>query len=294
MPPRSREDFAKFTKNGTVKIIIGAQNPPTQAQIFHIYRDLLITTSPYFREKLTHQRNEQGMFIEDDEDDNDPANPALLPSTLREPDFALAPFKQFIEWIYNKPLTPMVGDHALTADTYLLAHTLRSEPFRNDILDAVRHHHARHPDEQLGLRSMVKLARTMPPDDPNHEGKVKLLEFLVAQLTYKILVRGWHDGGFAGNGLLKRLFASSPVVVMWHLDGLHEMLESQGFTGHVQGMYGRVKEEVDDGATGGEPAKARVKRPNLSLPPNPAEWTGCCFHEHKHRDSKCASAMAID
>lgn len=266
----------------------------------------MISLTPYFRDKLTRRPingadNEHAMFITDDEDQI-PHNHQI--TELREPNIQLAPFKQFIQWLYNHPLAPLASDHALTADTYLLAHTLRSETFRNDIVDAARAYHAANPDAPLGLRSMVKLANTLSPDDERNEGKSKLLEFLVAQMTYKIIVRGWAGSGFRGNQLLKRLFATSTTVTMWHLDRLHGMLDDQGFTGAVQtldtDLRSRIKnedEEMGDGdgwAVGAAATKSKVKRSGISLPPNPAAQAGCCFHEHKGRDSRCAAAMAID
>lgn len=233
------------------------------------------------------------MFVNDDDEQGPPAR---LLTELREPDLPLAPFKQFIQWLYNHPLTPLASDHALTADTYLLAHTLRSEVFRNDIVDAARRYHAAHPEAPLGLRSMVKLATEIPPDDARNEGRGKLLEFLVAQMTYKIIVRGWEGSGFRGNQLLKRLFASSTTVVMWHLDRLHGMLDDQGFTGAVQALDQRKIKDEDEEMEEGSVfvVKPRTKKSGLSMPPNPATEPGCCFHEHKARDSRCNSAMAID
>jgi hypothetical protein len=239
------------------------------------------------------------MFVPEYDD-----TPDTEPATLHEPTLPLAPFKQFIEWIYNKPLTALATKHALTAETYLLAHRLQCEAFRNDIVDAVRAFHAANPDEQLGLRSMVKLATAMPPDNPANEGKVKLLEFLAAQMTYKVIVRGWEDGGFQGNGLLKRLFESSSKVVMWHLDLLHEFLGQQGFVSAVRDLRdGGVKAEDEDedvkAGVGQGPyltptGKPKTKRPSIKMPPNPAEFVGCCFHEHKFPESRCGSALAIE
>jgi hypothetical protein len=321
-PSQLTDHTKRYTKNGTIKVVVGPANDPTAQQTFHIYRDLLSTVSPYFHARLSAQPNaanpHRGADIFIPEHDNDAINP---PSTLHEPTLALPPFKQFIEWIYNKPLTTLATKHSLTADTYLLAHTLQSEAFRNDIVDAVRAFHATNPDAQLGLRSMVKLATAMPPEAPPNEGKVKLLEFLVAQMTYKILTRGWDDGGFQGNGLLKRLFESSTKCVLWHLDLLHEFLAQQGFVAAVQALRdgaaaaaaaGLPKDEDDEdnksgygpgagaaSAAGNGPyltptGKQKTKRPSIRMPPNPAEIVGCCFHEHKSRDSRCGLAMTIE
>ena len=258
----------------------------------------MITLTPYFRDKLTRARvnghdNEHAMFVNDD-DEQPPRDQRI--TELREPDIPLAPFKHFIQWLYNHPLTPLASDHALTVDTYLLAHKLDSEIFRNDIVDAARAYHAANPDAPLGIRSMVKLATSFPPDDERNEGKGKLLEFLVAQMTYKIIVRGWAGSGFRGNQLLKRLFATSTTVMMWHLDRLHGMLDEQGFTGAVQTLdQRRIKNEDEQMGEGPAPAaKPNMKRSGLTMPTNPATQPGCCFHEHKSRHSRCNAAMAID
>jgi hypothetical protein len=160
---------------------------------------------------------------------------------------------------------------------------------------------------------MVSLAKAIPLDEPANEGKCRLLEFLVAQMTYKIVVHGWEGSGFRGNQLLKRLFATSPTVVIWHLEKLHGMLEEVGFTGavvalaeaNVAGGAGgaggakRVKSEDEmSGGTGGVGAgldvKPKVKRPSIGLPTNPATEQGCCFHEHKGKHSSCKVAVTIE
>ena len=286
---------SSFTKNSTVCVTVGSHNPPTENQVFHIYRDLLASRSPYFRRKLNPNGtdDDHALFVPDD---NDPA-PQPPITNLREANLPVRPFKQFIQYLYSAPLSTLAADHALTADTYLLAHTLESEGFRNAIVDAVRVHHVTHPTAALGLRSMVTLARTLSPDEPTNEGKCKLLEFLVAQMTYKIIVHGWEGSGFKGNMLLKRLFAASPSVVVWHLERLHGMLDEVGFTGAVMALEG-TKVKTEDGAKGaggaGVDVKPKVKRPSIGLPTNPAAAQGCCFHEHKGKKSTCSAAVAID
>ncbi|KPI41176.1 uncharacterized protein AB675_8132 [Cyphellophora attinorum] len=314
----NREDFAKYTKNGTIKIIIGssafpqnADQPPQKAHVFHIYRDLLTSTSPYFRDKLNtadndpqarpqpqphphraHVANDNGpLFVPQDTPE------VTEPDVLREPTLDLIPFTWFINWIYNKSLNPLVRDPVVTVDTYLMAHELGSERFRNDIVDALRSHHARRPDDQLGLRALLKLADRMPPENKANEGKNKLLEFLVAQMTYKVITRGWEAGGFAGNGLVKQLFGRHREVVMWHCDALWEMLGESGVS-EAMGCLGRdervVKMEANGHLDEDEDRKMNVKRPALCLPCNPAEKEGCAFHEHKSRESRCGNAMLID
>lgn len=319
----NREDFAKYTKNGTIKLIIGpiqANATPSKDQIFHLYRDLLSALSPYFAAKLTADHNNAN---------NGPATPGLpndngplfVPdqrpggndgeiTTLLEPNLPLAAFNWFINWMYNKPLSPLVRDHALTVDTYLLAQTLMAERFRNDIVDALRRHHANNPDDQLGLRSMLKLADRMPPEDKANEGRNKLLEFLTAQMTYKSIVKTWEGGGFYGNGLVKRLLGGHREVTMWHREGIDAMLEQTGFNAAMQDLAegvarvkleggGSVGDAQDEDVKGGIIGKngagvVKTKRPVLRLPENPAEKIGCVYHEHKERGSRCGNATVID
>ena len=320
-PPRPREDFARYTRSGTVKIIIGAANTPNtdQTNTFHIYRDLLIAVSPYFRAKLEGRVALPAAAQPNHASNNGtrvPNSPMFVPreatitidaeiTSLHEPDFPLQPFTQFVNWVYNKPLSSLVKDQNLTTSTYLLAHTLQSERFRNDIVDAVRAYHATHAEAQLGLRCMVKLAKEMNPDDKENGGRNRLLEFLVSQMTYKVVTRGWEAGGFQGNGLVKQLFRTSVTVMIWHCDTLHEMLGQGGTVAAMQSLDRDRQVKIEGGEDGGDGEDTKVvggqkggevktRRPSLRLPSNPAEEGGCAWHEHKGKESRCGMAMIVD
>lgn len=85
---------------------------------------------------------------------------------------------------------------------------------------------------------------------------------LVAQLSFKILVRGWAVTGYGASERFKALIQGDVQVAIWHLDWLHRL----GFSDGVAGGGGcgrkragkRVKREADFDAHGNEGRGVRV------------------------------------
>ncbi len=155
---------------------------------------------------------------------------------------------------------------------------------RNDNLNGDRDHN--HNDR----------SRAVKTHKPN-----KLLELLVAQLTYKVLVRGWD--AYKDSASFKNLMKSSIEVAMWHLDWLHRLHDSRysGLGGvGMQRKRFKSERERDGEAEDAEDIffeNKRAKKVKLGAKleggvdvegwENPAASRGCMFHEHKEMGSLC-------
>jgi hypothetical protein len=139
---------------------------------------------------------------------------------------------------------------------------------------------------------MVKLSEALPPHIPENKGRNQLLELLVAQISYKVLQRGWSN--YRESPHFRRLMETSGCVVMSHLEWTHKLLESE-MTGVCRASgRKRVKREDEDGVVEDGYGGSKKKKAKWSGEMrNPAAEKGCMFHEHKERGSVCRSPQDL-
>lgn len=251
--------------------------------------------------------DEDDMFVAQDGGERRAAPTGYNPLYLPEVD-PLA-FLEFHKWLLKDDLK--VDDADLLVKTYLLAHQFRAEGFRNALLDDVRDFFASHRSTRVNLDSMLDLATLLEPGHVPHRGKNRLLEFLVWQLTFEIIMRGWEH--YENNDTFHNLLQASPIIVKWHLKALHEMNPS------AAAIKMRKKKAQKERAREDAAAGRRIKRPTdtsdeeyvdedkkepggkkkprlsapFKWPENPSEKVGCVFHEHL--DSRdCSDQLGME
>ena len=146
------------------------------------------------------------------------------------------------------------------------------------------------------MAAMLRLSEALPPHGERNRGKNQLLELLVAQLTYKVLMRGWMS--YNKSDYFKKLMDSSIEVTMWHLNWIHRLNTAGG--GNCGFVNVKVKREgerlldedgdVKDGVGGAYAPPRRRKKVKVKMedePVNPCAMGGCMFHSHKEEGSLC-------
>ena len=273
-----------------------------------IFANLLSAKSGFFYDQIKAQPfpvddnsdedpdTDDAMFVAEDRSnrrDRPKRKPAPSYDPIRLPDTDLQAFEEFHKWLLKDTLK--VSDSSLLVRSYLLAHTLRAEGMRNTLLDDVRDYFATNRGVRVNLDCMVQLAEKLRPHAVPNNGQNRLLEYLVEQLTYEIVMRGWEK--YKDEPAVERLLAKSIMIVKWHLNALHSMNPSQAAVrarknrekkekerarNDAAAMLGAgrgVKRQADDSEDSEEKMPAR-KMVKLNVPENPSEKLGCCFHEH--------------
>ncbi len=237
--------------------------------------------------------DENGMFVAQDGGERRPPPPGYNPIYL--PDVDPRAFLEFHKWLLKDDLK--VDDAGLLVKTYLLAHHFRAEGFRNKLLDDVREFFANNRNTRVNLDSMLELANGLDPERARHRGQNRLLEFLVWQLTFEIVMRGYEH--YENNAAFHQLLRTSGKVMKWHLKALWELNPSQAAlvakkkrqkrerarddeVGHGGGRGIKRDADTSDDEDEKPPLPGKKKRTLVPYiaPAKPSENIGCVFHEH--------------